>query len=110
VFDILRPAKKKAIDDLAHILAQDFIDKYPIALHQGAGNKKTVKKLTSAVDALCIRARDFHQQNGLDIYGKARLNNTLLWELRETGYDRGFIDEVMKKVIISLNAARPAPA
>jgi hypothetical protein len=104
VFDIFRPAKKRAIDELARALAEQFSGQYPLDMHQGSGNKKSDRKLTAAVDAVCARARSFHAQTSLDVYGKARLNNKFLWRLRDTGYDPEFIDEITKKVIISLSA------
>lgn len=104
MFDFLRPAKKKAIDELAQAMASDFMERFPVDGAKDWKNRKATRKLTSAVDALCSRALTFHRDAHLDVYGKARLNNNLLWALREAGYDADFIDEITKQVIISLNA------
>ena len=60
--------------------------------------------VADAVDAVCANAQAFHSKERLDVYGKARLNNNLLWALRESGYEADFIDEITKQVIISLSA------
>ena len=110
MFDIFKPAKKRSIDELALSLADEFMQSYPLNDDNPQKQSKGNRKLSKAIDSLCIRARDFHGDKHLDIYGKARLNNTLMWQLRESGYENNFVDEITKRIIISLSAPRrPAP-
>jgi hypothetical protein len=53
--------------------------------------KKDQKKL----DDLLRRTRIFAQQHRLNIYKKAKLLNTVKWELRDAGHDEKLIDEVI---------------
>ena len=108
MFDIFRGAKKRAIDEFGHKLAEDFMQGFPLDEHKGVGNAKSTRKLTRVVDVICGDARRFHFENKLDIYGKARLNNTLLWHLREAGYEDDFVNDITKRVIISLSQAQHA--
>jgi hypothetical protein len=61
--------------------------------------KKDQKKL----DGLLRRTRIFAQQHRLNIYKKAKLLNTLKWELREVGHDESVIDEVVALLTPLLN-------
>ena len=108
MFDIFRGAKKRAIDEFGHKLAEDFMQGFPLEEHQSGGNAKSTRKLTRVVDIICGDARRFHFENNLDVYGKARLNNTLMWHLREAGYESGFVDAVTKRVIISMSQRKDA--
>ena len=102
MFDIFRSEKKRAIDALAIELADDIRTAYPLDQQAGTGAIKGVRKVNSAIDKVCAKARSFHAERKLDLYGKARLNNTLLWQLKDSGYESDFTDEVTKKVIISM--------
>ncbi len=53
--------------------------------------KKDRKKL----DGILRRTREFAQQHRLNVYKKAKLLNTVKWELREAGQDENVIDEVI---------------
>ena len=104
MLDFFRPAKKRAIDALATELAEDVMKAYPAEAQQSGGNKKAERQLSAVIDNICAKARDFHAAQRLDLYSKARLNNTLLWHLRENGYESTLTDEITKKVIIALSA------
>ena len=106
MFDIFRSEKKRAIDELAKTLADDIRAAYPLSEQSEAGKKKAARKVNSTIDRGCAKARTFHHERKLDLYGKARLNNTLLWQLRDSGYESEFIDEVTKKVIISMTGGK----
>ncbi len=56
-----------------------------------ASPKKDRKKF----DSLVLRTRTFAQQHKLNVYKKAKLLNTIKWELRATGHDETFIDEIV---------------
>jgi hypothetical protein len=53
--------------------------------------KKDQKKL----DGLIIRTRAFAQQHKLNVYKKAKLLNTIKWELRDAGHEETLINEVL---------------
>jgi len=47
------------------------------------------------LDGVIRRTRGFAQQHRLNIYKRAKLLNTLKWELRDSGHDDALIDEVV---------------
>ncbi len=61
--------------------------------------KKDQKKL----DALMVRTRTFAQQRKLNIYKKAKLLNTVKWELRDAGHEEAFINEIIALLTPLLN-------
>lgn len=44
---------------------------------------------------LFARTREFSKNRKLNIYKKAKLLNTIKWELREAGHEDAFIDDVI---------------
>lgn len=54
-----------------------------------------VKKDQKKLNALIIRTRTFAQQHKLNIYKKAKLLNTIKWELRDGGHEDALIDEII---------------
>ena len=77
-------------------LAQDIDRLFPL---KSASAKKDLKKL----DSLLTRTRTFAQQHKLNIYKKAKLLNTVKWELRDAGNDDALIDEIIKVLAPLLN-------
>lgn len=53
--------------------------------------KKDQKKL----DSLVLRTRTFAQQHKLNVYKKAKLLNTIKWELRDAGHEEALVDEIV---------------
>jgi hypothetical protein len=59
------------------------------------------KRLTSAkkdrkkLDSLVLRTRRFAQQHNLNVYKKAKILNTIKWELRDAGHEEALINEVV---------------
>jgi len=63
-----------------------------------AGRKdgtNSAKKDNKKFDAIIVRTRAFAQQHKLNIYKKAKLLNTVKWELRDAGHEDAFIDEIV---------------
>lgn len=56
---------------------------------------KTTKKDQKKLDSLIARTRTFAQQHKLNLYKKAKLLNTLKWDMREAGYRGPIIDEII---------------
>jgi leucyl-tRNA synthetase len=61
------------------------------------GSRKThsLKKDRKKLDSILRRTREFAQQHRLNVYKKAKLLNTVKWELREAGQNEDVIDEVI---------------
>jgi hypothetical protein len=60
-----------------------------------AGKQSSAKKDQKKLDALILRTRKFAQQHKLNVYKKARLLNTIKWELRDAGQSPALIDEII---------------
>jgi hypothetical protein len=52
--------------------------------------KKTYQK---KFDSLIVRIRTFSLKHKLNIYKKAKLLNTIKWEMRDAGHEEAIIDE-----------------
>jgi len=58
-------------------------------------NPTSAKKNQKKLDALVLRTRAFAQQHKLNVYKKAKLLNTIKWELRDAGHEESFINEIV---------------
>jgi len=63
----------------------------PNASHRTISPKKEQKKL----DGLALRIREFAKGHKLNVYKKAKLLNTVKWELRDAGHADKLIDEII---------------
>ena len=74
-------------------LARDIDKLFPLTSQRKrpASAKKDRKKL----DGLVLRTQKFAQQHRMNVYKKAKLLNTIKWELRDSGHDDALIDEVV---------------
>lgn len=77
----------------ARELARDIDKLFPMTPQRKrpASAKKDRKRL----DGLVLRTRKFAQQHRMNVYKKAKLLNTIKWELRDSGHDEALIDEVV---------------
>jgi hypothetical protein len=66
---------------------------------KSASVRKDLKKL----DSLLARTRTYAQQHKLNIYKKAKLLNTVKWELRDAGAEEAIINEIIKLLAPLLN-------
>ena len=55
----------------------------------------SAKKEQRKLDSLVRRTRTFAQQHKLNVYKKAKLLNTIKWELRDAGHQETLIDEII---------------
>ncbi len=97
--------RNNALDEFSKSLAQDLAGRYEVGSESTGLNKKAKRKLGAALDDIYIKAMGFQREHDLGIYGKARLGNTFKWELKDMGYEDGFIDEATKGLLVSLNKA-----
>ncbi len=54
-------------------------------------------------DGMAVRTRTFALKNKLNIYKKAKLLNTIKWEMREAGQEENVIDEFISFLAPLLN-------
>jgi hypothetical protein len=64
--------------------------------------RKEVGKRMKKLERVVLSARDFSAANKLNFYKKARLANTLRWNLEEAGYSADFVREVTGLVVVNL--------
>jgi len=57
------------------------------------GKAIPTKEFQKKFDGLVTRSRAFVLKNKLNIYQKAKLLNTIKWEMRDAGHDESVIDE-----------------
>jgi hypothetical protein len=57
------------------------------------GKAIPVKTYQRKFDSLIVRVRTFSSKRKLNIYKKAKLLNTIKWEMREAGHEEAIIDE-----------------
>ena len=77
----------------AREIARDIDRVFPPSLEKRkpTSAKKDQKKL----DGLILRTRTFAQRHKLNVYKKAKLLNTIKWELRDAGHEESLIDEIL---------------
>ncbi len=94
----------KQVDEFAHKLVEEVCRLRPPKSRAGLGNPgASLKNLEKKVDALFATAASFRAEHKLGIYKKARLTNTFRWEMKERGYDEGFIEMITEKLVIAVS-------
>lgn len=63
---------------------------------------KLTSKTNYAKEKMQKRIRQFKQQEVLNIFKTARLLNTFKWALRDSGYEKQYIDDLVSWVFIGL--------
>ncbi len=77
----------------AREIARDINTLFPA---DRAGRKPiSARKNAKKLDGLIRRTRTFAQQHKLNVYKRAKLLNTVKWQLREAGHEDALIDEVV---------------
>lgn len=85
----------------AKSLAADFAKKFP-PIASEAPSKDSKKKFYDALNELHHKARQFGIEHKIGLYKKAKLSNTLKWELKDMGYDGDMVDEIIKGMLIAM--------
>lgn len=70
---------------------------------QQKGKAIPTKEFQKKFDGLVIRTRAFALKNKLNIYQKAKLLNTIKWEMRDAGHEEIIIDEFISFIAPILN-------
>ncbi len=64
--------------------------------------RKEVGKRMKKLERVVLNAKAFSAKNRLNFYKKAKLANTLRWNLKEAGYSEDFVREVVGLVVVNL--------
>jgi hypothetical protein len=65
-------------------------------------SRKEIDKRARKIERLGERARAFSREHRLNFYQKAKLGNTLKWELKEAGYSEVFVREIVGHILVNL--------
>jgi hypothetical protein len=90
----------RAAEDFAMRMAREIRASMP-PIDQLPG-KKEIGKRARKIDRVMAQAKAFSQGNRLNFYKKAKLANTLRWQLKEAGYPDVFIEEMVRVVVVNL--------
>ena len=97
----INSAKHRAIDDFAKTLADELANRFPVSLEPGTG-KKAPDKMLRAFNHLATLALAFRKENGLGVYGKARLLRGVGEALRANGYSTEFVEAATSALLKTL--------
>ena len=94
--------RSREIEDFAIALARDIVALCP----PGEANEgeHISMRLARAIDEISGRAVAYKREQGLGIYGKAKLATAFKLELKETGYPADFIDSVTRQLLFKMSA------
>ena len=86
--------KSDAIEAFANALVTGFNKRFPPALESelGGDKLKPAGTLGKVVGELERQAVAFQQEHRLGVYGKAKLINSIKWQMKELGYSDRFTD------------------
>jgi hypothetical protein len=90
---------RERVDEFALKLAAELAQRYPPDLENAQPKRRNPQRLAKAFDFTFNNAIQFHRENKLGVYGKARLGNTFKWELKRLGYPDDFIELTTKSLV-----------
>lgn len=82
-------------------LARDIDRLFPPTPQKG--KPLNAKKHQRKFDSLLVSTRTFAAQHKLNVYKKAKLLNTIKWEMRGKGHDEALINEIIALITRLLN-------
>jgi hypothetical protein len=97
--------RRKEIEGFAMALAQDLKRRFPPDSEKRT-DKGVRRQIESIASSLLGKGAQFSRQRSLGVYGKAKLGNTLRWQLRALGYSEGFIESLVHELVLHLSRAR----
>lgn len=92
----------REVSRFARTLAQDLAKRYPPAMDNSGAKRVSANRLTKILEEIYAKARQFHEENSLGMYRKAKLGNTFRWELQEMGYTKEFVELATEGLIVYL--------
>lgn len=94
--------RSREIEDFGIALARDIAGRCPPGeAHDG---EHMSMRLARAIDEACGRAVAYRREQGLGIYGKAKLGTAFKLELKETGYPDDFADSLTRQLLFKMSA------
>ena len=64
---------------------------------------KSIEKSRKKLDTLIARTNTFSKQHQMNNYKKAKFLNVIKWELKESGHDQLFINEIVRLLALVIN-------
>lgn len=96
--------RNKEIDQFARMVADELFSQVQPELMRdffaGVANKKDSKSVESRLKGAEKQVAQFNIANKLGVYGKARLQLTILERLQELGYDKDIAKRVNDRMIM----------
>jgi hypothetical protein len=82
-----------AIEAFAHTLVADLVKRFPPEKQTllGGTKLKPAAQLGKAVTGLERKVAAFQQEHQLGVYGKAKLLNSIKWQMKELQYTEDFV-------------------
>jgi len=100
---LFRVVPRRELDEFSRSLAHEFAEGYTPEMEKAAASKKTERRLERTRERVIARAARYHAENRLGFYAKARLGNEFKWALRELGFSDDFVDEVTRRLVVTLS-------
>lgn len=100
---LLGSVSSKQVDEFARSLVAEVAKHYPPAPVREGERKTSQRKIASVLEDALRKTADFGKQHKLGIYKKARLGNTVRWELKELGYSDEFAEALVKDIVFRLS-------
>jgi hypothetical protein len=91
--------RSRELDDFATALAREFIGLIP----PGAEPAPAAQRVAKAIDQICNRAKSFHRERRLGIYGRARVGTSFKLELKNAGYPAEFVDDLTRQLLFIMS-------
>ncbi len=88
----------------AKAIAEDLMGRIPPS--KDGGNKATVERVRNTHQAIVSRASAFARGHRLNWYKKAYIGNTFKWVLAEKGYDKEFVDNWTRDLLVAVSLSK----
>lgn len=97
--------RRKEIEGFADLLAQDLKRRFPPESEKRT-DPGVRRQIESIAAGLFGKSAEYSRARGLGVYGKAKLGNSLRWQLRALGYSDGLIEALTHELVLHLGRAR----
>ena len=93
----------KKLDSFANSLAEELKNSVPPELFKEKNvSIKDKKRLQNTINRIFSQVDEFNKKSRPGLYKKARIGNTFMWKLRESGYEEKFIEELTRDILVRL--------
>jgi hypothetical protein len=90
----------KDVDEFAKQLANMIAKRYPPALDKSPERRVSPNRITKVLEDALDKAGEFAGDRRLGVFKKAKLANSLKWELKELGYSDKFVEVATEGLIV----------